>query len=300
MPMAEIGQRLALVIGNGEYMSAPLNNPANDSTLMAQTLTDLGFLVSHRHNLTQSEMKRAILDFGMKLEEMGPDTIGLFYYAGHGMQVEGVNYLVPVDADIRREAEVSVLAVAASDVISQMKYARNTLNIIILDACRNNPYTRSFRNAVGGLARMEAPRGTMIAYSTRPGDVAADGFGEYIPYTEALVAAMQIPGLSLSDIFIQARVAVMQATDDQQVPWEEGGLTARVYLNPSTEPGINAVLEEFEPRSDDTSNSKNESLFWETVKDSDNPAMLEAYLLTYPNGTFAGLARVMIQQLTGE
>ena len=103
---------------------------------------------------------------------------------------------------------------------------------------------------------MEAPRGTMIAYSTRPGDVAADGFGEYSPYTEALVAAMQIPGLSLSDLFIQARVAVMRATDDQQVPWEEGGLTARVYLNPSTEPATKAVLEEPEPKATAVSNDE--------------------------------------------
>ena len=147
---------------------------------------------------------------------------------------------------------------------------------------------------------MEAPRGTMIAYSTRPGDVAADGFGEYSPYTEALVAAMQIPGLSLSDLFIQARVAVMRATDDQQVPWEEGGLTARFYFNPPTEPAIKAVLEEPEPRAATVPSDANETLFWETVKDSDNRAMLEAYLLTYPNGTFAGLARVMIQQLPGE
>ena len=172
------------------------------------------------------------IDFGIRLEDSGSNSVGLFYFAGHGVQLRGKNYLIPVDAEIRRQADVDIFAVDASSVLDQMFFARNPMNIVILDACRNNPYTRDFRDATRGLARMEAPRGTIVAYSTKLGDTASDGIGRYSPYTKALTDTMQIPGLSLSDVFIQTRVAVMAATDEQQVPWEEGGLTAKFYFRP--------------------------------------------------------------------
>jgi hypothetical protein len=236
VPVAQVGERLALVIGNASYTDAPLANPLNDSELMSRTLRDLGFLVTLVQDVTQMEMKQAIVNFGIQLENSGSDAVGLFYYAGHGVQVRGSNYLMPVGTPyIGRAADVDVFALDANEVLDQMYFAGNAMNVVILDACRNNPYFRRFRGtAVRGLARMEAPRGTIIAYSTRPGDLASDGTGEYSPYTEALVRAMRIPGLSLSQVFIQTRVAVMEATQQQQVPWEEGGLTANFYFRPLT------------------------------------------------------------------
>ena len=234
VPDTDLGQRLALVMGNASYSDAPLANPLNDSTLVSNTLRELGFSVMLVQDVTQMEMKQAIVNFGIQLEDGGPEAVGLFYFAGHGVQVRGRNYLMPVGAPyIGRAADVDVFALDANEVLDQMYFAGNAMNIVILDACRNNPYFRRFRgNPVRGLARMEAPRGTIIAYSTRPGDLASDGIGNYSPYTEALARTMRIPGLSLSEVFIQTRVAVMEATQEQQVPWEEGGLTANFYFRP--------------------------------------------------------------------
>jgi hypothetical protein len=234
VPVAKLGERLALVIGNASYSDAPLDNPLNDSDLMSEVLREVGFSVTLVQDVSQIEMKQTIVEFGIQLEDSGPDAVGLFYFAGHGVQVRGSNYLIPVGTPyIGRAADVDVFAVDANEVLDQMYFAANAMNIVILDACRNNPYYRRFRGTpVRGLARMDAPRGTIIAYSTRPGDLASDGTGDYSPYTEALVHAMRIPGLSLHDVFIQTRVAVMEATQQQQVPWEEGGLTANFYFQP--------------------------------------------------------------------
>ena len=139
--------RIALVIGNSEYASGPLPNPANDAKLIGEALTSLGFEVIARRNADQNAMKRAIQDFGTRLEKAGPGAVGLFYYAGHGAQLNGRNYLVPTGAHIEREADMDIEAVSADWVIQQMRYARNRLNIVILDACRNNPFTRSMRSA---------------------------------------------------------------------------------------------------------------------------------------------------------
>ena len=223
------GPRTALVIGNANYSSAPLKNPVNDARDIANSLRELDFDVTLLLDVGQNKMRRAINNFGRALRDGG---VGLFYFSGHGMQVDGQNFLIPVDAQVESEEDVEIESVAANRVLAKMKTARNSLNIVILDACRNNPYTRDFRDTTRGLARMEAPRGTIVAYSTRPGDTASDGTERYSPYTKALTDAMQIPGLSLSDVFIQTRVAVMAATNEAQVPWEEGGLTAKFYFKP--------------------------------------------------------------------
>jgi len=136
-------------------------------------------------------MKRAIQAFGAKLDQHGKDGVGLFFYAGHGVQARGKNFLMPVNAHIEREAALEIEAVAADSVLAQMEYARSRLNFVILDACRNNPFGRGFRSAARGLARMDAPAGTLIAYSTAPGDVAADGDGANSPYSESLARAMR-------------------------------------------------------------------------------------------------------------
>jgi formylglycine-generating enzyme required for sulfatase activity len=222
--------RIALVIGNSEYSSGPLPNPANDAKMISETLGKLGFEVIARRNADQNTMKRAIQEFGARLEKAGPAAVGLFYYAGHGVQLNGRNYLIPTTAQIDREGDVEIEAVSADWVIEQMRYARNRLNIVILDACRNNPFTRSMRSVDHGLATMDAPAGILIAYSTAPGAVAADGSGRNSPYTEALSQAMQDLHEPVEQVFKHVRVGVMGATSGKQVPWESSSLTGDFYF----------------------------------------------------------------------
>jgi formylglycine-generating enzyme required for sulfatase activity len=222
--------RIALVIGNSDYSSGPLPNPANDAKMIGETLNNLGFEVIARRNADQNTMKRAIQEFGARLEKGGPAAVGLFYYAGHGVQLNGRNYLIPTTAQIEREGDVEIEAVSADWVIEQMRYARNRLNIVILDACRNNPFTRSMRSVDHGLATMDAPAGILIAYSTAPGAVAADGSGRNSPYTEALSKAMRDLHEPVEQVFKRVRVGVMSATSGKQVPWESSSLTGDFYF----------------------------------------------------------------------
>jgi formylglycine-generating enzyme required for sulfatase activity len=227
---AAVEPRIALVIGNSDYASGPLPNPANDAKMIGETLSNLGFEVIARRNADQNTMKRAIQEFGSRLEKAGPGAVGLFYYAGHGVQLSGRNYLIPTTAQIDREGDVEIEAVSADWVIEQMRYARNRLNIVILDACRNNPFTRSMRSVDHGLATMDAPAGILIAYSTAPGAVAADGSGRNSPYTEALSLAMRDLHEPVEQVFKRVRVGVMSATSGKQVPWESSSLTGDFYF----------------------------------------------------------------------
>jgi hypothetical protein len=234
--LAHAETRIALVIGNGAYGSSPLLNPPNDAKLIGDTLAALGFEVVVRRDADQATMKRALQDFGARLEKGGADAVGLFYYAGHGVQLNGRNYLIPTKANIEREGDVEIEAVSADWVLEQMRYARNRLNIVILDACRNNPFVRSMRSADRGLAKMDAPAGTLIAYSTAPGDVAADGTGRNSPYTLALAQAMREVRQPVEQVFKRARVAVRSATSDQQTPWESSSLTGDFYFASTAPP----------------------------------------------------------------
>ena len=231
-PSALAEPRLALVIGNSNYgkETGRLPNPANDAALMAATLGKLGFKVTKLIDADQKQMKRAIADFGSALTAAGPDAAGLFFYAGHGVQIAGENYLIPLKAEIRKEADAELEAVPANWVLKQMEFAGNRINIIILDACRNNPLPRSMRGASRGLARMDAPKGSFIAYSTAPGETAADGEGKNSPYTEALAKAMLVPGVAIEETFRNARVDVLNRTGDQQVPWDSSSLTGAFYF----------------------------------------------------------------------
>src|SRR5262245_12634330 len=162
-------KRLALVIGNGSYKTSPLSNPVNDARDVAQSLRELGFDVVYKENATRADMKSSIQGFG---DDIIKGDVALFYYAGHGAQVKGENYLIPVDASINKEQEIEYESVNAGFLLAQMASAQNKLNIVILDACRNNPFARSFRSQASGLAQMSAPAGTIIAYATEPGSVA--------------------------------------------------------------------------------------------------------------------------------
>jgi formylglycine-generating enzyme required for sulfatase activity len=226
-------KRLALVIGNGAYAMSPLKNPVNDARAMAQALRGLGFEVIAHENAGYKDMRRAVIEFGDRLQGGG---VGLFYYAGHGIQAGARNYLIPVDAAIKSESEVEVESIDVSTVLARMETARNRLNIVILDACRDNPFARSFRSSSRGLASVDAPTGTMIAYATAPGRVAADGAGANGPYTAELVQAMQQPGLKLEEVFKRVVGGVRRQTSGQQVPWFTSSVDGEfVFKLPTTE-----------------------------------------------------------------
>jgi formylglycine-generating enzyme required for sulfatase activity len=236
-------KRLALVIGNGAYPDSPLRNPINDARAMAAALQRLGFEVLVGENLGQKPMQRVIFEFGQKL---GGDSVGLFFYAGHGMQVKGRNYLIPVDAVIQSEAAVRLETVDVDAVLDQMLAAGNRLNLVILDACRNNPFERRFRGGEGrGLAAIDASKGTLIAYATAPGKVASDGAGANGLYTGELLKAMESPHLKVEEMFKLVRVAVSKKTRDEQVPWEVSSLVGDFYFVPP--PASTAALPDVTP-----------------------------------------------------
>lgn len=222
-------RRTALVIGNGTYKTASLKNPTNDAQDMAAALSEMGFDVTLKLNASLKDMEEAVRAFGVKLKQGG---LGLFYYAGHGVQVAGENYLIPVDTKVEAEADVKFGALNAGMALARMEDAGNDINIVILDACRTNPFARSFRTAEQGLARMDAPKGSLIAYATAPGRVAADsgGNGRNGVYTSFLLQHMRVPGQKVEEILKRVRADVARATKDKQVPWESSSLIGDFYF----------------------------------------------------------------------
>jgi Caspase domain len=226
-------KRMALVIGNGAYENAPpLKNPPNDATDIAAVLAKVGFSVEHGVNLTQRQMKAMIRAFGQKLKGGGQ---GLFYFAGHGIQLHGRNYLIPVDANIQSESDVEDQGVDTNLMLGMMDEAGNGLNVVILDACRNNPFARSFRSTSNGLAQMDAPSGTLIAYATAPGSVASDGNARNGLYTQELLKNMVVPGLSIEEVFKRVRISVRNSTTGKQTPWEASSLIGDFYFRGANE-----------------------------------------------------------------
>ncbi len=231
-------RRTALVIGNSSYSSGPLKNPVNDAADMAESLQKLGFSVTLKKNASYKEMDDAIRDFGDKLKKGG---VGLFFYAGHGVQIRGRNYLIPIGANISKDTDVKFFAVDTEIVLAEMGNAGNQLNIVILDACRDNPFVKSFRSVNRGLAIISnAPKGTFITYSTSPGKVAIDGSGRNSPYTESLIRHMKTPGLPIEEVFKEVRKDLVRKTSGHQVPWELSSLEGRFYFIPG-QPSISAT-----------------------------------------------------------
>jgi uncharacterized caspase-like protein len=291
-PALAQGKRVALVIGNSAYKHTPrLDNPKNDAADMAAALTKLGFAVIEGRDLDKGAMERTVRDFAQALSGA---QVGLFFYAGHGLQVAGQNYLVPIDAELNTAAAIDFELVRL-DLVHRTMERATTTNILVMDACRDNPLARNLARALGtrssqigrGFAPVESGEGTLIAFSTQPGNVALDGTGRNSPYAAALLKHIATPGDDLPTILINVRNDVMQATARRQVPWEHSALTAKLYFIP--------------PR---TSAQQVELEFWGSVKDSTSPAVLGTYLEDYPNGEFAPVARALIahyeQQLKAE
>ena len=288
--------RIALLIGNSAYKGQPLRNPVNDVRAMARALRELGFTVLAHENTSKRTMETAVIEFGERLTRGG---VGFFYYAGHGLQVRGHNYLVPVDAEIESEAMTRVAAVDVDLLLEQMAEAKNRVNIVILDACRNNPFERRVRGASRGLAAIDAARGTLLAYATAPGSVAADGDGANGLYTEELLKALRMPNLKVEEVFKHVRVGVTNRSKGAQTPWESSSLTGDLVINVTvnvTLPAAAAPAAKAPAAPAPTADR--EALFWTSIKDGNDPATFEAYLKQYPDGTFAPLAKRRLASLT--
>ena len=220
--------RLALVIGQSAYRSVPaLPNPANDARAVTQLLTDSGFEVSTAADLSQGQMREAVSDFAGKVAAKGADTVALVFYAGHGLQIDGENFLVPVDIDPKREADIPIQAVRLNDILNTLNSVPSRMRILMLDACRNNPFP-DLKTAGGGLALVDAKvgaPGTFLSFSTSPGAVAEDGSGSNSPYTNALLAAGREQNIPIEETFKRVRLAVNKVTDGRQTPWDSSSLT---------------------------------------------------------------------------
>ncbi|MGE0255762.1 MAG: caspase domain-containing protein [Alphaproteobacteria bacterium] len=286
--------RKALVIGNSAYKAQPLANPVNDATDMAARLKALGFDVVTATNATRSQMAVAILDFQKRLAA-GDEAV--VFYAGHGVQVNGTNYLMPVDAEPGSEAEVEFVAIDLDRVLRILNSTGTSANLLLLDACRNNPFEQKFRGGARGLARVESASGTLISYAAAPGTVAADGRGRNSPYTQAVLTALEEPGLTVEDVLKRVHVAVRRSTGDRQTTWQEGQIVGRLVLNaeapkvapPTPAPPPAAALDP----------AMVELRFWESADRGGSVGAYEAYLARYPDGIFAGLARARVAELKG-
>ncbi len=222
--------RVALVIGNSAYRAvSPLPNAENDAKGMSALLGAAGFEVMSTPDLSQDDLRKTIGEFAGKLAEKGPDTVALVFYAGHGIQVDGENFLVPIDIDPKREADIPLQAVRLNDLLNTLNSVPNKMRILMLDACRNNPFPAISQTTGRGLAMVDTKSGapgTFISYSTSPGAEAEDGSGSNSPYTTALLKVAREPGLSIEEAFKRVRVSVNDATQGRQVPWESSSLTS--------------------------------------------------------------------------
>jgi hypothetical protein len=224
-----VGRRIALVVGNANYKVRPLKNSRNDADDISRSLKTTGFEVIDLRDATLSQMRSGVRQFGDRLVN---NDVGLVYYSGHGIEVKGRNYFIPVNADIQREDEIADQGLDVSLILEKMSTAGKGVNILIVDACRDDPFGRSFRSSSRGLAQMDAPRGTIIAYATSPGKVASDGDPRErnSPYTKHLVKAMQSPNKPIEQVFKEVRRAVQDETKNQQTPWENTSLSGDFFF----------------------------------------------------------------------
>jgi hypothetical protein len=272
--------RVALVVGNSAYKSAPLRNPTNDAKDMATKLKGMGFTVIERNNLTVKQIGSTLREFRSKLT---PGSVALVFYAGHGLQIKGENYLPAVDADIGGEEDVPTQSLAMRQIMDVLEDAKTRLNLVFLDACRNNPYARSFRSASDGLNRINAPSGTLISFATRPGSVAADGTGRNGLYTGALLEQMNNQSQPIELVLKRVVSQVKSASNSQQEPWMEGSIDGDFCFGNCNQSNQRAL-------SDD-------DVHWGTIKDSKDVNDYVSYLRKFPSGFFADIAKNRINAL---
>ncbi|MGE3917552.1 MAG: caspase domain-containing protein, partial [Hyphomicrobiaceae bacterium] len=285
-PALAQGKRVALVVGNSAYAHVPpLANPENDAADVASALQALNFQVLVGRNLSKPAFERLLRDFGEAAA--GAETAFLFY-AGHGLQAKGVNYLMPVDADIRAERDLDFTAISLDLALKQVREAQT--RIVMLDACRNNPFARSLSRSMGtravdenlGLAvTVASDLGTFIAYATQPGNVASDGKGRNSPFTEKLKAHLATPGQSITDLMMVVRNEVAMATNGAQIPWEHSALAQKFYFRPGT-PSMPDARSQKESEAAEA---------WGWISRSASTALLVEFIRRYGDTPFAGQAR---------
>jgi uncharacterized caspase-like protein len=302
--VAKADKRVAFVVGNGAYKNvAQLPNPPVDAKAMAKVLRNIGFDVVEGTNLSRDKMTERLLEFGQKAE--GAD-VALFFYAGHGIAINGTNYLLPVDADIKSEMDVKLGSAINVDTTLEQTMADAKVKLVFLDACRDNPFatrikpnsaTRSL-SVQSGLAEMKSSEGTLIAFATGPGQTALDGeVGTNSPFTRALMANIAQPGIEIQQAMTKVRAQVNEETNKNQLPWGHTNLTGSVFLNPAAAPAGVSAETPAAPAATTGSASEVELEFWRSIKGSNKPEELNAYLTNYPNGTFKPLALARIAEL---
>ena len=304
-------KRVAFVVGNGAYKNVvQLPNPPIDAKAIASLLRNVGFEVIEGTNLTRDAMTEKLLDFGKKAQ--GAD-VAIFYYAGHGIAIGGTNYLLPIDADIKSEMDVKLGAAINIDLTLDQTMRDAKVKLVLLDACRDNPFAAKIKansptrsvTVQQGLAEIKAAEGTLIAFATSPGQTALDGpEGTHSPFTNALLTHLTEPGVEIQEVMTEVRAEVKDQTHNGQLPWGNTNLTGKVYLNgapaPAAAPGASASTTPgaAAPAVASTSDNTNVELeFWRSVKDSNKPEELNAYLTSYPNGQFKSLALARIAEL---
>jgi hypothetical protein len=302
--VAKADKRVAFVVGNGAYKNvAALPNPAIDAKSMAKVLRNVGFDVVEGSNLTRDKMTEKLLEFGKKAE--GAD-VALFFYAGHGIAINGTNYLLPVDADLKSEMDVKLGSAINIDVTLEQTMADAKVKLVFLDACRDNPFAAKIKsNATtrsvsvqAGLAEMKSGEGTLIAFATGPGQTALDGeVGTNSPFTRALMANIASPGVEIQQAMTKVRAQVNEETNKNQLPWGHTNLIGSVYLNPAPAAAGASVEVPNTPAVTTGPTSEVELEFWRSIKDSNKPEELNAYLTNYPSGTFKSLALARIASL---
>jgi len=301
---AKADRRVAFVVGNGAYKNvAPLPNPPIDAKAMAGVLRNAGFDVVEGINLTRDKMTERLLEFGKKTQ--GAD-VAVFFYAGHGIAVDGTNYSLPVDADIKSEMDIKLGSAINVGLSLDQTMNDAKVKLVFLDACRDNPFAAKIKATStrsvavqSGLAEMKSGEGTLIAFATGPGQTALDGQeGTNSPFTRALMANITQPGVEIQQAMTQVRAQVNEETNKGQLPWGHTNLTGAVYLNPVATPaGAPPAVAANTPATTTSPASDVELEFWRSIKDSNKPEELNAYLTSYPNGQFKSIALSRIASL---
>ena len=292
-------QRIALVIGNSNYQTAPrLANPGNDAQSMSQLLNQAGFEVTQATDLTRKDMVRVVQDFTAKVAERGPGTVAMVYYAGHGVQVEGENYLLPVDAKISSPYDLDGNSLRLVDLMGTLDSISSRMRIVVLDACRNNPFPE-VNDAGRGLAIVDAPNGSIVGYSTAPGMEAQDGDGNHSPYTSAFLNNARKPNLPIEQLFKQVRLEVNNATRGRQTPWESSSLTSDFYFFGDTAVAAGRAPDR-SPILQMAANLPSRSVrqAYDYVVSEGSPENYEEFIRLYPHDPLCDDIRVLLYNLT--
>ena len=291
---APVDLRVALVIGNSAYTRAPLQNPANDAEAMAKSLKSLGFDVIELRDGSKAQMAEAIAKLRETLK--GKRGVGMLYYSGHGLQLDWRNYMVPVDATLAKPADVPEQTVDVGHVIEAFRAAGNRMNILVLDACRDNPFAGTASGK--GLAQLDAPPGTLLAYSTAPGNVADDGDGSNGLYTQYLLAELRKPTAKIEDVFKRVRLQVRQKSAGRQIPWESTSLEDDFYFNDAASVAAKAERDRLAASEEARDKAFGlEKADWDRIKDSKSADDFYAFLQRYPSGLIGEQAQFRLDQL---